>query len=184
MPVTDIASKWNAQYAWSGKPLPAPAEVLTRGERWLPGNGKALDLACGRGASALWLQARGFETHAWDISQTAIAQLQARAGGQALQAIVRDVEKRAPQPASFDVIVVCRFLHRPLCPAIADALRPGGMLFYQTFTHGLSNPDYLLEPNELLTLFPTLNVSWYFEAPEVVQGKAQAMLIAQQPDAR
>jgi hypothetical protein len=49
------------------------------------------------------------------------------------------------------------------------ALKPGGLLFYQTFTRnkldqqGPSNPDYLLASNELLRLFKPLNVVFYQE---------------------
>ena len=45
-----------------------------------------------------------------------------------------------------------------------EALKPQGLLFYQTFTHervtdqGPSNPSYRLAPNELLELFAPLHV--------------------------
>jgi len=176
-----MAKKWNARYANSDSPLPSPADVLMRGESWLPAKGDALDLACGRGGNALWLAARGFSTHAWDISSAAIERLQSHAGDLKLQAETRDVLRHPPAFAAFDVIVVSRFLDRELCPAIANALRPAGVLFYQTFTHGLSNPDYLLGTNELLSLFPTLTVCWYYEPVDVVDGKAEAMLVARAP---
>ncbi|WP_240905903.1 hypothetical protein [Thiorhodococcus mannitoliphagus] len=50
---------------------------------------------------------------------------------------------------------------------MAAALRPGGLLLYQTFSReavtdrGPSNPDYRLAPNELLRLFPGLIVRAY-----------------------
>ena len=87
---------------------------------------------------------------------------------------MRDVVACPPAPDSFDAIVVARFLERALCPAIAAALRPGGVLFYQTFTAGLANPDYLLGPNELLALFPTLAVCSYREpSPVGVGGESE-----------
>ena len=39
------ASKWNARYAWSGGGIPAPAQVLSQGARWLPDANMALALA-------------------------------------------------------------------------------------------------------------------------------------------
>ena len=36
--------------------------------------------------------------------------------------------------AAYDVIVVFRYLHRPLFPALERALAPGGLLVYETFT--------------------------------------------------
>jgi tellurite methyltransferase len=91
---------------------------------------------------------------------------------------VRDVSEQPPLPDSFDVIVVCRFLDRNLCPAIAAALKPGGILFYQTFTQGLSNPDYLLRNNELITLFSELDILEYHEPEPDAHGKAEARLVA------
>jgi len=56
----------------------------------------------------------------------------------------------------FAGIVVTHYLHRPLLPNIARALQPGGVLLYETFGIGNerfgkpSNPDFLLQPGELL----------------------------------
>jgi len=65
---------------------------------------------------------------------------------------------------------VFRYLHRPLIPAIARILAPGGLLVYETFTThqhtletGPSNPDYLLEPNELPKLFSNMKILNYSE---------------------
>ena len=69
----------------------------------------------------------------------------------------------------FDVIVVSRFLDRTLSDAIIGALKPDGLLFYQTFTREKTspkppnNPDYLLTENELLALFSPLRVIFYRE---------------------
>jgi SAM-dependent methyltransferase len=56
----------------------------------------------------------------------------------------------------FDGVVVTNYLYRPLAPALLDALRPGGVLIYETFALGNeklgrpSNPEFLLRPSELL----------------------------------
>lgn len=184
---SDISSKWNARYAKSGDSLPPPAEVLLGGERWLPGFSSrretmtALDLACGRAANAEWLAQQGYQVSAWDISEAVIAAIRQRPASGIALAQVRDVNKQPPAPESFDVIVVCRFLERSLCPAIAAALKPGGTLFYQTFTQGLSNPDYLLKPNELPALFSGLSILAYHESEPDESGKAEACLIARCP---
>ena len=179
----EIASKWNSRYAYSGKPLPPAAKVLTLSERWLPQGDslKALDLACGRAANAHWLAARGFQVSAWDISQTVIDEINSRQSAVFADVQVRDVEQNPPEPDSFDVIVVARFLDRGLCPAIQAALKPGGVLFYQTFTHGLSNPEYLLAANELLRLFKGLHILEYHEPDPDENGKAEARLVAKRP---
>ena len=61
-----------------------------------------------------------------------------------------------PKPDTFAAIVVTNYLWRPLLPALVDALRPAGVLLYETFARGNerfgkpSNPDFLLKPGELL----------------------------------
>jgi hypothetical protein len=56
----------------------------------------------------------------------------------------------------FGGIVVTNYLHRPLFPHLLDVLSPGGIFIYETFAQGnerfggVSNPDYLLQPGELL----------------------------------
>ncbi|ASJ71471.1 class I SAM-dependent methyltransferase [Granulosicoccus antarcticus] len=186
--MSEISSKWNERYANSGHPLPAVADVLLKGEHWLPGTASerpsmaALDLACGRAANGEWLAQRGFHVSAWDISKNAIADIQQRPASRVAVAQVRDLEKQPPLPHSFDVIIVCRFLDRTLCQAICEALKPGGILFYQTFTHGLSNPDFLLRSNELLSLFASLSILEYHEPEPDESGKAEARLIARRQD--
>ena len=64
----------------------------------------------------------------------------------------------------FDVVVAVHYLHRPLFPALIDSLKPGGLLVYETFTRAQAaigkptNPDFLLEPNELGRLVQPLDV--------------------------
>lgn len=156
----------------------------------LPTTGSALDLACGLGANALLLARYGLETHAWDSSPVAIERLRQAAQTQdlAISAEIRDVERHPPPADTFDVIVVSRFLCRALAPLLLRALKPGGLLFYQTFVRdkapdiGPSNPDYLLEPNELLALFADLRLAVYREEArlgDTCRGfRNEAMLVA------
>lgn len=188
-------AKWDRRYQAQAQPvgLGAAATVLQAYRHLLPGAGRALDLASGLGANAVLLAAQGLAVEAWDLSPVAIGRLRAQAQGLGLTltAEVRDVVANPPAPASFDVIVVSRFLERDLCPAIAAALRPGGLLFYQTFIQdkandiGPSNPAFLLAPNELLRLFPSLRILAYHEegvVGDVSQGlRDEAMLVAQRP---
>jgi len=183
--------KWDRRYREGGTEAPAPARVLVDNGHLLPSAGRALDLACGLGGNALWLAERGLEVSAWDVSPVAIERLAARAGrlGLVIDAEVRDVCDQPPAPASFDVIVVAHFLARSLAPRLVRALRPGGLLFYETFTRervgegGPSNPDFLLGPNELLGLFRPLHVLAYREegrAGDTDRGfRDKAWLVAQ-----
>jgi tellurite methyltransferase len=148
-----------------------PARVLSDNLHLLPPTGRALDFACGLGANALLLARQGLDTWAWDISAVAISRLDAmaRAAGLVIHSEVRDVMACPPEPGSFAVILVSRFLERSLAPALQAALRPGGLLFYQTFSRervnetGPRNPAFLLEDNELLRLFAALRVRVYRE---------------------
>jgi tellurite methyltransferase len=173
--------KWNGIYRDAPAGVPGPARVLGENTHLLPEQGTALDLACGRGGNALLLAGAGLEVHAWDISAVALEQLAgtARRLNRVIHTRVRDVSAEPPAPDSFDVIVVSRFLDRAIAPALAAALRVGGLLFYQTFTvdkdpeTGPHNPAYLLGQGELLTLFAGLRPVVYRE-----EGNGEAMLVA------
>lgn len=185
----DLRLKWDGRYAEAAIGEAPPLEVLAEYAHLLPSHGDALDLACGLGGSALFLARRGLHTAAWDISAVAVDALRRSAGDLPLIAEVRDVAASPPLPETFDVICVGHFLDRALCPAIAAALRPGGLLFYQTFTRervdegGPSSERFRLETNELLRLFPQLIVRVYRDEGrlgDIARGfRNRAQLVAQ-----
>ena len=190
-----LARKWNQRYAASTD-AGTPAAVLLNCAHLLPvlpARGNALDLACGLGANARFLAERGLHSEGWDISQIALDQLALWRGcnGERVHTRLQDVEAEPPAPASFDVIVVSDFLHRPLCSALSAALRPGGLLFYQTWcadkrsAAGPSNPDFLLQTSELHRLFAGLEIRFYqhlAQAGDLTRGdRDRACLVAQQP---
>jgi len=129
---------------------------------------RALDLACGRGRNAIWLSAAGYETEAVDRDDEALSDLRHQATELGLTVDARTVDLERPGAslgeARYDLIVVTRYLHRPLFPAIRDALRPDGVLVYETFTAAQasrgrpSNPAFLLQAGELSTLVAPLQV--------------------------
>jgi SAM-dependent methyltransferase len=82
-------------------------------------------------------------------------------GVQNISARQADLEA-APWPfpgRKFDAIVTCRYLHRPLLQLLAESLTENGLLIYETFMAGQEqfgrpcNPDFLLQPNELLKAY-------------------------------
>ncbi len=145
-----------------------PSSWLIECAGLLPSGGGALDVACGRGRHALLLAAAGFAVHAIDRDAEAIASLREDAArlGLALEAEARDLEAGPVDLGRdrYDLILVVRYLHRPLFPALAAALRPGGVLLYETFTVDQAargrptNPDFLLEHGELERLVAPLEV--------------------------
>jgi len=163
---------WDRRYS-NVNSSPQPAQVLTDNHNLLPTHGQALDLACGLGGNALWLAKRGLSVEAWDCSPVALEKLQRTASEQnlSISTHVVDLDDKLLPVAAFDLIVVSGFLSRVLCPAIAAALRPGGLLAYQTYTQaqpatnlkGPSNPKFLLAPGELLELFSNLSPCVYRE---------------------
>jgi tellurite methyltransferase len=183
--------QWEARHSASGGVLGPAAAVLIENEHFLPRQGRALDLACGSGRNALWLAGQGLETHAWDWSASALRHLReaARQRGLAVATAERDVFAHPPAPCSFDVIVVSHFLDRGLAEPLMAALRPQGLLFYQTFTKervgagGPCNERFLLQPNELLHLFAALRILVYREEGQVGDvGRGfrnEALLVAQ-----
>lgn len=167
--------KWNRKYREAPSGTPGACALLKEYAFLLPATGTALDLACGRGGNALFLARRGLQAQAWDISGEAIETLlrEAEAEKLCLQTEVRDVQESPPEPGTFDVICVSFYLERGISSALIEALRPDGLLFYQTFLHekvtdeGPGNPAYRLGANELLGLFAPLHVLAYQELGRV-----------------
>lgn len=183
---------WDERYRARAAGSAVAMPVLIEKAHLLPVDGVALDLACGLGGNALMLARRRFRVYAWDASAEAIARLAAAAEGLPVVTEVRDVLVRPPLPDGFDVICVGNFLERGLCAALAAALRPGGLLYYETWTaegdaeHGPRNPAFRLAVNELLQLFAGLTVRFYREDGPVGDPalglRQRAQLVAQRRD--
>jgi len=183
-----IKAKWNERYRAATGERQA-SRVLKENLHLLPDNGRALDLACGLGGNAILLAQQGLHVDAWDIADVPIAALQDAALERQLsiQAEVRDVEANPPGPETFDVIVVSHFLDRDIIPALIQALKPGGLIYYQTFTRqcvsdrGPQRAEFRLADQELLQLFSGLHILFYREegcVGDVQQGfRDEAMLI-------
>jgi len=183
-----IKKKWNERYRAATGERQA-SRVLKENLHLLPGNGCALDLACGLGGNAILLAQQGLKVDAWDVADVPIAALQEIALKRQLciQAEVRDVEANPPVPETFDVIIVSYFLDRDIIPALIQALKPGGLIYYQTFTRqrvsdrGPQRAEFRLADQELLQLFSGLQVLFYREegcVGDVQKGfRDEAMLI-------
>jgi SAM-dependent methyltransferase len=135
-------------------PLAAPSPWVARFAPLMPA-GEALDLACGSGRHVRLLAALGHPVLAVDRDAQALAACMAPG----VVTEQHDLENGAPWPyrgREFAGIVVTNYLHRPLFEALFRALAPGGVLVCETFAAGNgrfgkpSNPDFLLQPGELL----------------------------------
>lgn len=189
-------AKWDARYRKLDVGAAKPARVLSENAHLLPSAGRALDVASGLGGNALLLARLGLKVTAYDFSAVAVDKLNAYAQAHSvtLRAELRDIEEEPLAAAAFDVIAVSYFLERRLADGLVDALRPGGLLFYQTFTReridgsGPDNPAFRLAPNELLTLFSSLRILFYREegqVGEISKGfRNEAMLIGRKQESR
>src|SRR5262245_10803135 len=131
---------------------------------------RALDIAMGRGRHAFLLAAAGFQTFGVDNRHDVLLDAVTRARQQELvvRAWCADLTMPALPSKAFQLIVVTRYLQRDLCPALIDAIAPGGFLLYETFTElqkgrarGPQSPDHLLRRGELRTLFADLDELFY-----------------------
>ena len=105
-----------------------------------------------------------------------------------------DLESGSEDPLAgerFGAVLVFRYLHRPLMPAIARAVLPGGLVVYETFTVDQprfgrpTNPDYLLQHGELPCHFDGWQLLHTFEGevrnPNTGHNQAIAQLVARNP---
>jgi SAM-dependent methyltransferase len=114
-----------------------------------------LDVAAGGGRHSRFFADRGHRVTALDRDTSRLA------GHPGIDIVQADLEDGSPWPLpgrTFGAVVVTSYLHRPLFPALLDALAPGGVLLYETFMEGNerfgepSRPAFLLKDGELLDL--------------------------------
>ena len=159
-------------------PEPKPAGFLLESVRFLR-SGTVLDVAAGRGRNALYLASLGFSIDAIDRDEPALQELADVAAQRHLTNVriqAMNLEQEATRPAldheqynnRYDNVVVFFYLYRPLFPALIKALKPGGVLLYETFLidnhFHYQHPrrkEFCLEHNELLRLTQGLRVLEY-----------------------
>lgn len=159
--------------------------------RGRPLQGPILDLACGTGENGLYLAAQGLPVVLADRSAEALAVARAAARERGLTAEFWEVDleaggDRLPRE-HYRAILVFRYLHRPLVPHIRDAVRPGGLVIYETFTSEQStygkpyNPDFLLQPGELADWFREWHTIHYYEGLLEDPRRAMAQIVCRKP---
>ena len=133
----DVARSWDEQYKREeAVPERGPAALLVEQASLLPPRGKALDVAMGTGRNALYLASLGYEVTGIDISPVAVARCRAEAQrrGIRIEAVCADLTSYPLARESYDVVLNFYYLDRELCPRLVEALRPGGVLVFETFT--------------------------------------------------
>ena len=128
--------------------------------------------------------------HAVDRNADAIAELRQLADrlGLTIDAQQLDLETTPPPDlgsAKYEVILGFNYLHRPLMPMIREAVKPGGRIFYETFTTRQAerghprNPAFLLETGELERLMTPFTILRSREGD--IDGRFIASVVAERP---
>lgn len=179
---------------WRGPREFGPGEVrgpsgwLLENAGLLPRGGRVLDVACGRGRHALLLAGAGFAVTAIDRDPVALARIETIAGrlGFTIATEVVDLETDPPPSLGsqrYDIVLGFNYLHRPLFPALKDAAKTGGRIFYETFTRKQAerghprNPAFLLDEGELPRLMQPFKILRSREGE--IDGRFVASVVAE-----
>jgi tellurite methyltransferase len=179
--------KWDSKYETD--------EYITGKEpsRWLQENagllakcGKALDIAGGEGRNSVFAASKGYEVICLDISENGLrkAQFLAQEKNAKITTVLADLDNNSLKENKYDLILCFNFLERSLFSGIHQALKPGGLIFYETFTvdylkYSSFKKEWVLEANELLQAFSDFRILRYQEVDENSRGFAS--LVAQKP---
>jgi tellurite methyltransferase len=191
MPHPD-AQRWDERYSseqenWVER---KPSPLLLNFAHILPDQGIALDAACGLARNGLFLAQRSLSVIALDISEVALRSAMQRAKSQSLRfaAAVYDLANLRLPRDHFDVILNFLFLERATFPIYNQALKPGGILFFETFLKDetdLDHPHYYLERGELRKAFEGFEIIHWEEGKITAEkehpSKWTARLIARKP---
>ena len=150
---------------------------------------QTLDLACGSGRNGLYLVTQGQRVTFADRQQDALDHVSKRLQANRLARYwcvdFEDADSDPLKGLSFSVILVFRYLHRPLMPAIKRAIRPGGLVIYETYTVDQprfgrpTNPNFLLQAGELEDIFHGWEILHSFEGHSISESSGQQQAIAQ-----
>ena len=163
------SKKWNNKYqSSSGLTDFNPDQELIEFKNRLPTSGLALDLACGAGKNTLFLAELGLQVVALDGSAVGLDWLRREAETKGLlesvELLEADLDDYQLPKSRFDLIVIVRYLNRPLFDDIRAALKPGGVLLYKTFNRNILkkrpgfNRQFTIETRDLLAFFPAWEV--------------------------
>ncbi|KAA1248853.1 class I SAM-dependent methyltransferase [Mycobacterium simiae] len=172
--------RWDERYRSQPPPSVAavgPPAVFVSYADVFPTSGTALDVACGRGPSAVWLARRSLQVWGLDISAVAIDQardLAERYGvANRCRFDVFDLDGGLPAGPPADVVICNRFYDRRLYHAIVERLAPGGLLAIAMLSEVDAAPGpFRAARGELPTVFAELDLI------ATGEGQGQAWLLA------
>jgi len=168
--MSDDRQRWEERYAAGhhsgGEP---PSDFLVAHAAMI--DGRILDVAAGAGRNALFLARRGNTVEALDISLAGLRIARAAAAAERLSilAVQADLETFPLPSERYDAIINIRYLQRSLFLPLQRAVKPGGIILFDTFlidqqTIGHpSNPAFLLQRGELRAAFSRCEILVYHE---------------------
>ena len=167
MPHPD-ALHWDHRYSHeASRSVPrSPYDLVTEHLDLFPSNGLVLDMACGATSTGVYLASCGQRIIALDVSIAAlrIAQSQVKKDALPISLAVMDLTDPWLPREHFDVILNFYYLSRPLWKTYREALKPGGLLFFETFLcEADMNPDHYLVSLELKKVFDDWDIIRYAE---------------------
>jgi SAM-dependent methyltransferase len=180
----DDGPRWDARYNAVTDVAPRAPEII---ERWpdllslVPTAGTCLDVACGPGATTLWLAERGLDVTALDASALAVGLLVSAASDAGsldrVDARVVDLDDGLPDDVRHVELIVCqRFRDPSLYLPMVERLGAGGVLMVTVLSAvGATDPGpFHAPPGELRSAFAAEGV----EIIEHAEGDGVAHLVA------
>ena len=170
--------------------------ITARLEGAFPGVGglRALDVGCGAGRDSVYLASQGYRVKAVDNQVGHLRRVESFAArnGVEVATVKLDVKKDEWAAETFNewephLVVVVRFLHRPLLGVLMRAVHPGGCLVYEHFKVGAeafgspSKAKDLLKPGELRDLLVGWVLAVYDEGGTLEDGRPMVRVVAFKP---
>jgi len=181
---------WNrrhARRAAEGPPL-RPRSLVTDHSSLLPDLGRALDAAAGLALNGLYLARHGLSVTAVDLAESGLqlAMKTARQEGLDFHAVVADLSRFYLPPETFVVIVNTMYLDRSLLPGYRSALKPGGLLFFESLLADSAGEDsHYVQAGEMRATFPDYSTEYegsrFFTSGERSEMRQTYQIILRKP---
>jgi SAM-dependent methyltransferase len=162
----DDRQHWDARYAEGGMAPPGdhgPPPGLTAAAHLIPTTGSALDVACGRGRTAVWLAQRGMDVFAVDVSPVAIdlaRELAILSGvAERCRFEVFDLDQGLPESPRVDLVLCHLFRDPRLDQLMMDRLKPGGIVVIAVLSEvGVGPGPFRVRQGELVEAFDAIEI--------------------------
>jgi tellurite methyltransferase len=167
--MSDDRTRWEERYAAAGTRGDGPSDFVIAHAALL--HGRVLDVAAGAGRNALFLARRGLQVDAIDIARAGlrIAQSAARNESVRVNLVQADLESFPLPRLCYDAAINIRYLQRSLFGPLQQAVKPGGIILFETFLIDQQrfghprNAAFLLQHGELRAAFSTCEMLTYEE---------------------